>query len=406
MCGLKERTIQRKLLAVAELTLQTAVKKACAAELTEKETTKLHGGSMEEANKVGVTFPECFRCGKVNHLSDTCFFYKVKCHGCQKVGNIVRKCPEKKMESGRKTESGKTNWKPGKERRKKKKKQHKVRFIEEELVDKQSATETDWPMFTVSNSNGKCKEFIVPVTIDRKNVDMELDTGASITFIPRSIWTDILAAKLVERRDVKLRSYSGHAIPVIGGAKVQVAYRDQEAVLPVVITGNDGPVFMGHDWLTVLKLDWGHIKQISSEPVSKLDLPQTKYLSLFDGNLGTIKGVPAQLKLKENEIPQFFKPRSVSFALKENIADELHRLEKIGVLEKVEFSGWAMPVFPVLKPDDSVRICGDYKVMINPVLDVPEHPMPTADDLFAQLNGGEKFKKLDLSSAYQQVLLN
>ena len=55
----------------------------------------------------------------------------------------------------------------------------------------------------------------------------------------------------LERIDVKLRSYSEHEIPVIGEAKVQVAYRDQEAVLPVVITGNDGPVLMGRDWLSV-----------------------------------------------------------------------------------------------------------------------------------------------------------
>ena len=106
---------------------------------------------------------------------------------------------------------------------------------------------------------------------------MELDTGASVTIIPKSIWTDVLASKPVERIDVKLRSYFGHEIPVIGEPKVQVAYRDQEAVLPVVITGNDGPVLMGRDWLSVLKLDWRRIKRISLEPVNKLDLLQTKY---------------------------------------------------------------------------------------------------------------------------------
>lgn len=262
------------------------------------------------------------------------------------------------------------------------------------------------PFFTVSDSRGTRKEYIVPVAIDGKTVDMELDTGASVTIIPKSIWTDVLASKPVERTDVKLRSYSGHEIPVIGEARVQVAYRDQEAVLPVVITGNDGPVLMGRDWLSVLKLDWGQIKQISLESVNKLDSLRTKYSSLFDGNLGTIKGVTAHLKLNENAVPQFFKPRPVPFALKEKIADELRRLEKIGVLENVDFSDWVTPIVPVLKPDGSVRICGDYKVTINPVLDVPEHPMPTADDLFTQLNGGEKFTKLDLSSAYQQVLLD
>ena len=76
------------------------------------------------------------------------------------------------------------------------------------------------------------------------------------------------------------------------------------------------------------------------------------------------------------------------------------------MLGKVEFSEWATPIVPVLKLDGSVRICGDYRMMMNPVLVVKEYPMQTADDIFAQLNGGEKFLKLDLSSTYQQVLLD
>ena len=122
----------------------------------------------------------------------------------------------------------------------------------------------------------------------------------------------------------------------------------------------------------------------------------TKYASLFDEGLGTVKGDTAHLKLKENAILQFFKPRPVPFALKEKIVEEIKQLESLGVLEKVDFSDWATPIVPVLKPDGTVRICRDYKVIINPVLDVPEYPMPTAKELFTQLNGGEKFTKLDL----------
>ena len=62
------------------------------------------------------------------------------------------------------------------------------------------------------------------------------------------------------------------------------------------------------------------------------------------------------LKLKENAIPQFFKPRLVSFALKEKTAEELNRLERIGLSEKVDFSDWATPIVPVLKADSTTRI--------------------------------------------------
>ena len=75
-------------------------------------------------------------------------------------------------------------------------------------------------------------------------------------------------------------------------------------------------------------------------------------------------------------------------------------------MKKVESSDWVTPTVPVLKPDETVRICGDFKLTINPYLDVPKYPMPNPEELFTKLNGGELLTKLDLSHAYQQVVLD
>ena len=52
------------------------------------------------------------------------------------------------------------------------------------------------------------------------------------------------------------------------------------------------------------------------------------------------------------------------------------------------------------------RICGDYKVTVNAALDIDQYPLPKPDDLFASLAGGQKFTKLDLAQAYQQLVLD
>ena len=93
------------------------------------------------------------------------------------------------------------------------------------------------------------------------------------------------------------------------------------------------------------------------------------------------------------------------YAIRGVIEKDLERLESLGVIEKVNYSDWAAPIVPVPKADGSVHICGDYKVTINPVLKVDQHPVPKAEDFFTSLAGGKKFTKLDLSHAYQQVLL-
>ena len=81
-------------------------------------------------------------------------------------------------------------------------------------------------------------------------------------------------------------------------------------------------------------------------------------------------------------------------------------MEKAGILEKISHSEWAAPIVTVPKKDGTYRICGDYKVTVNSALDVDQYPLPNPTDLFASLVGGQNFSKLDLSRAYQQLLLD
>lgn len=64
------------------------------------------------------------------------------------------------------------------------------------------------------------------------------------------------------------------------------------------------------------------------------------------------------------------------FSIKEAIENELDRVEALGAIEKVDHSEWASPIVPVPKGDGKVRVCGDYKVTINPILEVDQCPLP------------------------------
>ena len=119
-----------------------------------------------------------------------------------------------------------------------------------------------------------------------------------------------------------------------------------------------------------------------------------------------MKGVTAKIYVDPEAQPRFCKPRSVPFALRDKVNNELERLEKAGVIEPVQFSDWAAPIVPVLKQDGSVRICGDYKVTVNQAAKTDSFPLPRIDDLFASLAGGKAFSKLDLAHAYQQLELD
>ncbi len=95
------------------------------------------------------------------------------------------------------------------------------------------------------------------------------------------------------------------------------------------------------------------------DPVDNL---LVKYAEIFKKELGTMTTCRATLKVREDANPKFCRPRPIPFAIKERVVEELNRLEKAGIIEKVDHSEWAAPIVPVPKKDGNFRICGDYKV--------------------------------------------
>ena len=75
-----------------------------------------------------------------------------------------------------------------------------------------------------------------------------------------------------------------------------------------------------------------------------------------------------------------------------------------GELRPVDKAEWATPIVVVPKSDGGIRICGDFKVTINPVICPQTFPLPTPEEMFSALANGESFTKLDLSRAYKQMI--
>ena len=156
--------------------------------------------------------------------------------------------------------------------------------------------------------------------------------------------------------------------------------------------------------MSELKLNWKVIGRADAR--EDIQVVIDKYSEVFEGGLGTLRGVTAKIHIDPQVTPRFYSPRPVPYAWRQKVEAELDRLEQEGIGERIQFSEWAAPVVPVLKQDGSIRLCGDYKLTVNRVAKLDTYPLPKIDDLLATLAGGSSFTKLDLSQEYQQVQLD
>ncbi|KAL5463687.1 hypothetical protein EMCRGX_G032610 [Ephydatia muelleri] len=388
VCGINKPSIQRRLLGEGGLTFKKALELSLSMELANKGSSELQAVTKSDEQVQTVQKSrglQCYRCGG-NHLAHVCRLKNLICSQCGKRGHVARVCRSKATLNA-----------PQRGR-------HDVAALDEDIPLEEPSVRTLYTLAT------KEAPFHVTLKLHGVPVSMEIDTGAARTVMSqqafKSTWGKSVAPVLHDTH-IKLCTYTGESLKVLGVADVTVMYKGQETKLPLVVVGQGGPNLSGRDWLRALKLDWGAIRLISANAKhSSWEQILKNHAALFKEELGTVKGVVAKVHVEATAAPSFYKYRSAPFIMKEKIEKELERLELAGIITPVQFSEWAAPIVPVVKADGSIRICGDYKLTLNRVARIETYPIPRVEELFAVLRGGEKFSKIDLSSAYQQIVLD
>lgn len=205
-------------------------------------------------------------------------------------------------------------------------------------------------------------------------VFFEVDTGCSVTILTKTeyakLWTAEGAQELQEC-SMTLKTYTGERVAILGATDITVTYKDQVKQLPVVVRAGTGPNLLGRAWLKEL--------EINCIQINKMKLPKlTLKAGVFKEELGTWKGPPTKIYIKEGIALKFYKPRPVPYAMRNKVM--LARLTKQGITEPVKFSEWEAPIVPILKPGNSVHICGDYKLTVNLVSRLERYPIRKLED--------------------------
>ena len=220
VCGLAERRVQQRLLAEGDLTFDKALKIAQAMELAERDARDLQQAGAHSragvhrlaqtpvASSQDKSTKPCYRCGG-RHDPSQCRFCDAVCHACGKKGHIKRA-----FRSQNKVPSATVGEQIRRE---------PVHLTEEGTV----AALQEYTLYPLQDP--ATRPLKATVQVEDQDLTMEVDTGASVTVISEAtrgkIWPTQPAPPL-HPTAVKLRTYTGEAIPVVGKLIVKVQYQE------------------------------------------------------------------------------------------------------------------------------------------------------------------------------------
>ena len=160
-----------------------------------------------------------------------------------------------------------------------------------------------------------------------------------------------------------------------------------------------------------------HSLSITDLPLTQ-DKVESTYADVFQG-LGKFPGDPYKLRLKPDAVPAKHRPRRVPVHLQDAFHEEVERLVKIDVLEKVtEPTEWVNSFVIVEKvidssnahsPNHSIKksicLCIDPKDL-NEALEREPYYSRSIDELISLFAGAKVFTIVDMDKGYWQVVLH
>ena len=204
----------------------------------------------------------------------------------------------------------------------------------------------------------------------------------------------------LKNTSVKLSAYNDTSIPVAGKSILPLMHKGKKHHVLFIVVSSDTTPIIGLNTSERLNLIQRVLKINKSDSFNPDQIPK-EYFDCF-GEVGILKNT-YHIELKDDVKPVVVPPRKVPYALKDPLKKELDRMEKLGVIEKVEKStDWVNGLVVVTKPNGKLRVCLDPRPL-NLAIKRHHYRLPTAEEIISQMNGARFFTKLDASNGYWQI---
>lgn len=103
----------------------------------------------------------------------------------------------------------------------------------------------DYPILQVGDKANVHKPLQVTVQVDGHHIEMKVDTRASLSLILQETYQRLWPSFPLQKLTIKLRTYSGQRVRVLGSLEVDTLYRGQTDILPILVAEWNGLSLLG-----------------------------------------------------------------------------------------------------------------------------------------------------------------
>ncbi|XP_068245278.1 uncharacterized protein [Palaemon carinicauda] len=144
-------------------------------------------------------------------------------------------------------------------------------------------------------------------------------------------------------------------------------------------------------------------KELQENQKQNLEALLSRYREVMSDIPGRTHVIKHQIRLVREEIVKV-KPYKIPYALRRDVNSEIESMKVLDIIEPSS-SPYSAPMVVVSKPDNSKRICLDFR-RLNALTIFDSEPMCDPEQIFASLTGSIYFSKMDLSRGYWQIPLD
>ena len=220
--GIRDEAAQRRLLAVADLTIARTVALTQSMERAQKDSRDIQSprGSNITLPKEGtytvVPKKKCYRCLETGNAPADCHFKSVKCNKCHKTGHIAKACQTIESLQGKQTGQ-------------KSAQKHKAGW-NAQCWWRKSYTQA-WNCWRSTQHHLTFQG--VTKFLQQSTIFMELDTGAGVTIVNETTWAEKLNKSDLQECSITLHSYPNRSLNVMGSCSVEISINGQTKQLPL-----------------------------------------------------------------------------------------------------------------------------------------------------------------------------